>query len=467
MMVSKKLKGDLIYFGFSEQKNELKKKLGASDFSLDLGDITIFTKHKTKILLVGLGKKKDYESKKTLHKIKTTIKSSCKNPILKHSKHLTLIPPSQDEEIILDFLDSIILGNYEWTKYKSDKSKKPDMILFAKPTTLVLNHKKILENINKARDLVNENADIATSLFMEKEIKNLIKNKPNFKLEILDEKQMKKKGLNLFLAVNSASQYKPRLIIVKYTGNKKSKNYTALIGKGMTFDSGGLNLKPTGYIETMREDMAGSATVYGVLRSVVEFRPKINLIFGFAMAENMIGPKSYKPGDVIKSYSGKTVEIKNTDAEGRLVLADSNSYITKNYPVKTTINIATLTGAVVVALGNDHIGLMSDNQELANKLLTIGKEIDDPIWQLPIYPDLKEHVKSKIADIKNIGLPKGNAGTISAGEFLRQFVLKGEWAHLDIAGTAFVDGSSRLYFSHGATGSGIKLLTYFVLFKNQ
>jgi len=177
------------------------------------------------------------------------------------------------------------------------------------------------------------------------------------------------------------------------------------------------------------------------------------------MAENATDGASYKPGDIIKSYSGKTVFVGNTDAEGRLVLADAISYVCRNYKPKRIIDLATLTGACIVALGYDYTGLMSDDDQLANRLLSSARRTDDRIWQLPIYPELKEHVKSPIADIKNLGLPKGVAGTVSAAEFLRQFVEGAKWAHLDIAGTSFVDGDSRLYFGHGASGAGVRLVT--------
>ncbi|MCK5023979.1 MAG: leucyl aminopeptidase family protein, partial [Candidatus Aenigmarchaeota archaeon] len=280
-------------------------------------------------------------------------------------------------------------------------------------------------------------------------------------LKILKEKELVKNKMNLHLAVNKGSKKEPMLIIAKYNGGKGK--YTAFIGKGLTFDSGGLNLKPSGYLETMREDMGGSAAVLGALRNTLELRPKKNILFVLGVAENAIGPNATKPGDVIKSYEGKTVEIANTDAEGRLVLADANAYITKNYDVKTVVNIATLTGAVVAALGFDHSAVMSTKQKIADELIAIGKEVDEPVWQLPMYDELKEHVKSKYADIKNVGLPKGAAGTVSAGEFLRQFARDKDWAHLDIAGTAFVEGDGRSYYGFGATGSGVRLLSNYAL----
>ena len=185
------------------------------------------------------------------------------------------------------------------------------------------------------------------------------------------------------------------------------------------------------------------------------------MLFVCAIAENLIDARSYKPGDVFKGYSGKTVEINNTDAEGRLVLADAISYVVKNYKPARLIDIATLTGACVVALGHDYTGLMTTDDNLSRALVHASNATDDRIWRLPIYPELKDHVKSSIADIKNTGL-KGAAGAISAAEFLRQFTSDTPWAHLDIAGTSYVEGGSRWYYSFGATGAGVRLLTNYL-----
>jgi leucyl aminopeptidase len=301
-----------------------------------------------------------------------------------------------------------------------------------------------------------------TSEYIEKVIRQLTSGKKNISLEILNRKELKAKGLNLHLAVNQASPKEPKLIIVKYQGGATGDPYTALVGKGITFDTGGLNIKPTGSMETMRTDMSGAAAVVGILKNVLALGVKKNIIFVCTLAENAIGSASYKPGDVFVSYSDKTVEIGNTDAEGRLVLADAISYLIKNYKPERLIDLATLTGACVVALGYDYAALVTKDDEFSRQLVHSSNETDDRIWRLPIYPELKEAVKSQVADIKNVGFPKGAAGTLTAAEFLHQFTEGTKWAHLDIAGTAFVDGQSRLYYGHGATGFGVRLLTHFV-----
>ena len=273
---------------------------------------------------------------------------------------------------------------------------------------------------------------------------------------------MQAKGLNLHLAVNQSSNKEPKLVIVKYAGGKKEEGYTAIIGKGVTFDTGGLNLKPSGSIETMKIDMAGAAAVCGILKNTLALGIQKNLLFVLGIAENSIGSAAYKPGDVITGYAGKSVEIGNTDAEGRLVLADAFAYVVKNYKPTKMIDLATLTGACVVALGFDYTGLFSNDDELARDLENAAKETDDRAWRLPVYPEMKEYIKSPIADLKNTSNVKGG-GACTAATFLQQFTEGTTWAHLDIAGSSFVDGSNRMYFTHGATGSGVRLVTEYLL----
>jgi len=310
--------------------------------------------------------------------------------------------------------------------------------------------------------LINDNADTVTSEFLEKAVKDIIRGNKNIRLEILNRKELKAKGLNLHLAVNQGSNKEPKLIIVRYEAGAKNEDYTAFIGKGMTFDTGGLNLKPTGSIESMKIDMSGAATVCGLLKNVLALGIKKNLLFVLGIAENSIGSAAYKPGDVITGYAGKSVEIGNTDAEGRLVLADALSYVVKNYKPAKMIDLATLTGACVVALGFDYTGLFSYSDELADQLLKAAQETDDRAWRLPVYTELKEYIKSPIADLKNISSVKGG-GASTAAEFLHQFTEGTTWAHLDIAGSSFTEGAGRMYYGHGATGAGVRLLTNYLL----
>ncbi|MFA6378518.1 MAG: leucyl aminopeptidase, partial [Candidatus Omnitrophota bacterium] len=411
-------------------------------FSAEEGETFPLLIKQVPALIVGLGN--DKEISKT--SLRVAVKQALASPYIRGLESVSIFPHAQDDETIFGIIEGATLGIYKWQKYialKKDKKVLSSVTIAAPSKGLYLDQVKICGGVNYARDFVNDNSNVVHSLLFEKEIKRLVKGRKNIHLDILTEKDLKKKGLNLILAVNRASQYPPRLMIIRYQGLKKSSDYTAIVGKGITFDTGGLNLKPTGSIETMRSDMAGAAAVLGVLKNAISLGVKKNILFVVAIAENAIGKSAQKPGDVVKSYDGKTVEIANTDAEGRLVLADAMAYVVKNYKPSRMIDIATLTGACAVALGHDHSGLMSNDDKLAETLLKMGQITDDRLWRLPLYAELKTYVKSQYADLKNSGLPRGIGGTMSAAEFLRQFVGDTKWAHLDIAGTAFAEAQGR------------------------
>jgi len=444
----------------SDVQKQIKLLQKTKKFSAALHETFPVVIQKRFYLIVGLGKQKELTS--TILRI--AVRQAMLSVHFKKAKSIHCVIHDSSDESARGYVEGILLGSYQWKKYISETSNlgKKRINIDVSPKKLYQELVNVCDGVNLARDLVNDNADTVTSVFVEQTIKSIVKGKKNVSLEILNEKELKKKGLNLHLAVNQGSKYPPKLIIARYQGDPKSKKYIAIVGKGITFDTGGLNLKPSGYMETMRTDMGGAAAVIGILKNTISLKLKKNLLFVCAMAENAIGSGAYKPGDVIKSYSGKTVEIGNTDAEGRLVLADALGYISKNYKPEYVIDLATLTGACVVALGYDYTGLVSNNDKLANQILNSSKKTDDRAWQLPSYAELKDHLKSQYADLKSTGLPKGAAGTCSAAEFLRQFIGDAKWAHLDIAGTSFVEGSSRGYFGFGATGSGVRLLTDFL-----
>lgn len=444
-------------------KDSVTRVLDAGQFSADNGQLFPLINGKQVVLLAGVGKKSDLSTTA----LRSTLRGALLSAYLKKIKDVEIIVHDSKDDVIKAAIEAALIGTYAWEKYKTpDKNDRTvarkHVFLAVAPKREYAQAAAICEGVNLTRDLINDNADTITSAYFEKTVRNLIKGKKNISLEVLNKKEMEKYGLGLHLAVNQGSNKEPKLIIARYHGTSKDGDYTAIIGKGMTYDTGGLNLKPTGHIETMRQDMSGAAAVVGTLKNTLALDLKKNVIFACVMAENAIDALSYKPGDVIRGYSGKTVEIGNTDAEGRLVLADAFSYIIKNYKPARMIDIATLTGACVVALGHDYTGLVASDDKLAQKLSQAAEVTDDRVWRLPIYPELKDSVKSQIADIRNTGFPKGAGGTITAAEFLRQFTEGTPWAHLDIAGTAFVDGKQRMYFGHGATGASVRLLTYFL-----
>jgi leucyl aminopeptidase len=444
-------------------RNAIKSVFDAGQFHGDDKEIFPLILNKKVVLLVGVGQ----PDQNNMTSLRCTVRQAVLSSYLKSSAAIEIIPQSSDENTIRAILEGILIGGYSWDKYKTVSEKTVKVL--DKDYTIVSASKRVYEEtiitcqgLTLTRNLINDNADTVDADFIETTILGLIRGKKNIALEVLNRKEMKAKGLNLHLAVNQGSLKDPKLIIVKYSGAGKNQGYTALVGKGITFDTGGLNLKPTGHIETMRCDMSGAAAVIGTLKNVLALNLKANIIFAVGVAENCIGSGAYKPGDVFRGYNGKTVEILNTDAEGRLVLADALAYVEKNYKPSRFIDLATLTGACVIALGYDYTGLVSNDDDLARELVMLSQETDDRAWQLPSYSEIRDYVKSEIADLKNVGLPKGAAGTLTAAEFLRNFVNDTPWVHLDIAGTAFVDGKGRQYYSHGATGAGVRLLTAFL-----
>lgn len=277
----------------------------------------------------------------------------------------------------------------------------------------------------------------------------------SLKCEILEEKDMRKLGMNSLLSISKGSIEPPKLISLTYknAGNAKP---IVLVGKGVTFDSGGISLKPGNTMDEMKFDMCGGASTLGVIRTIAQLRAKINLTIVVPAVENMPAHNASKPGDVVKSMSGQTIEILNTDAEGRMILCDALTYVKKFNP-KVVIDIATLTGSVVVALGKHNTGLMSNNQSLADEIMSASKTALDGVWQLPLEEEYDEQLKSNFADMANISGP-GGAGTLTAACFLARFTKDYRWAHLDIAGTAWVSGHKK-----GATGRPVPLLVQYIL----
>jgi leucyl aminopeptidase len=423
------------------------------------GEVLPLLVGKCLVVLFGVGK----EDKLTLASLRVLVRRALMFGYFKKAADIELVPHKDEAGVIKAVIDSQTLGTYAWKKYitkkKDDKTvEKKTLHIVASSKAEYIEMEKIAACANFARDLVNENADVTTAEYLERTVRGILKGKSGFKLEVLDRKKLQQKKFGLLLAVNKGASKEPRVVIVQYNGGKKKDPYIAFVGKGLTFDSGGLNLKPSGSMETMREDMSGAAAVIGALKAAFELKIKKNIIFAFGAAENAIDANAYKPGDVFAGYSGKTVEIGNTDAEGRLVLADVLSYVIDRYKPVRVVDLATLTGACVVGLGKDYAGLMSNDDALAQEILASADATDDRAWRLPMYPELRDMIKSKIADIKNTSNQRGTAGSMTAAEFLHSFVGKTPWAHLDIAGTAFVDGDSRMYFGHGATGYGVRLI---------
>lgn len=356
------------------------------------------------------------------------------------------------------------LRTYSFTKYKS-KPSKVKKLSSAKILTATVAAAKtryasldaVATGVHLARDLVNEPANILHPESFASEIKKL--SKLGLVIEVLDEKQMAKLGMGALLGVALGSPRKPRLCIMRWDGGKKGDQPVAFIGKGVTFDTGGISIKPSGGMEDMKGDMGGAACVTGLMAALAGRKAKVNAIGVVGLVENMPDGNAQRPGDVVTSMSKQTIAVLNTDAEGRLVLADALWYTQDRFKPKFMINLATLTGAILVALGKEHAGLFSNDDKLSDQLAGVGQDTRERVWRMPLAPEYDKLIDSDIADMKNIG---GRlAGSITAGQFLQRFVNDVPWAHLDVAGTAMDAVKSPINQSWGS-GWGVRLLDLLV-----
>ena len=312
----------------------------------------------------------------------------------------------------------------------------------------------VAAGVELARECANRPGNHCTPSWLADEARRLGKSH-GLEVEVLGRKEIEKLGMGCFLAVAQGSSQPPRFIVLQYKGAAKSAPPLVLVGKGITFDTGGISIKPAGEMDEMKFDMGGAASVLGTVRAVAQLKPKINLVGLIPACENMPGGNAVKPGDVVTSMSGQTVEILNTDAEGRLILCDALTYAERFKPA-AVVDIATLTGACVIALGHHRSGLFSPDDALAAELDRAGQAALDPCWRLPLDDEYDEGLKSNFADMGNVGPRAG--GAITAAMFLKRYTSKYPWAHLDIAGTAWKSGAAK-----GATGRPVPLLTQFVL----
>ena len=365
-------------------------------------------------------------------------------------------------------LEKIIHGaklkSYSFDIYKS-KNKKNEKIylnIVGKQKNSNVLRKKLdalLEGVFFTRDLVSEPGNI---LHPDEYAKRLIKLKKfGLKVTVYDEKKLKMLGFNALLGVGQGSIRGSYLVTMEWNGSKSKSKPLAFVGKGVCFDTGGISLKPARFMEDMTYDMAGSAVVAGLMKNFALRKAKINAIGVVGLVENMPGGNAQRPGDIVKSFSGKTIEVLNTDAEGRLVLADALTFTEKKFKPNLIIDLATLTGAIIVSLGSEYAGLFSNDDKLSKQIFDAGKKVDEKVWRLPLHKNYDKLMDSKIADVQNINYV-GGAGSTTAAQFLQRFILnKTPWAHLDIAGMAFSKYAGALN-SGGVTGYGVRLLNEFV-----
>lgn len=363
------------------------------------------------------------------------------------------------------------LGNYSFNKYKTDSNKdrkKQEQTTSLTFLGLSLGTKEftractvgdtIAEATNLARRLVAEPAAYMTPIRLAQEAR-IVANNFGLSCRIMNRQQIGKLGMGALLGVAQGAKAEPRFIVMRYTA-PGAKKTVAFVGKGITFDSGGLSLKPAQSMETMKYDMAGAAAVIAAMQAVGKLKPAVSVLAVVAAAENMPGGNALHPGDVLFAMNGKTIEVNNTDAEGRLILADALYYAAKQN-VDEIIDLATLTGAIVSALGKVAAGIMGSDQKLIDRLIAAGQQAGEKLWQLPLFEEYKESLKSDIADLKNAGA-RGEAGSACAAMFLKEFVDNTPWAHLDIAGPAWLD-KDRDECNKGGTGFGVRTLCHYLL----
>ena len=367
---------------------------------------------------------------------------------------------SKHENLVGHFLHGLKLKSYEFNKYKTKKETRLISINVLgnknKPSAQrQLKFKSLEEGTFYARDLVSEPGNILHPDEYSKRLNSL--RKDGLKINIYDEKKLKKLGMNALLGVGMGSIRGSYLVTMEWNGTKNSSKPLAFVGKGVTFDTGGYSLKPARFMEDMTYDMAGSAAVVGLMKSLALRKAKINAVGVVGLVENMVSGGAQRPGDIVKSYSGKTIEVLNTDAEGRLVLADALTFTEKKFKPKFMIDLATLTGAIIVSLGSEYAGLFSNDDKLSKQILNAGEKVEEKLWRMPLHKNYDKLMNSKNADMQNINYV-GGAGSTTAAQFLQRFVLnKTPWAHLDIAGMAFSKYGGALN-SGGATGFGVRLL---------
>jgi leucyl aminopeptidase len=445
-----------------EKAMKLKEFGGKKDESVslyDLPDVNI-----RRVVFTGLGKFEDLDSENLREMAGKTVKSGIKIDL----PNLWFAVPAAEKmkltpaELIESFLEGAYLGNHIFQKYKEDKKKKPlKQISFqvAKPIAEKYRHlcsriATICEGTHLAREWVSTPSNDKTPEKFARSIVSLAK-KQRLKVQVINEAQLKQKKFGALLAVAGGSQSKPSLVVLehKFPGAKKT---VALVGKGVTFDSGGLNIKTGNFMSDMKSDMSGAAAVAATLITAARLKSKVNLIGAIPIVENMPSGRAIRPGDIVRSYSGKTVEIGNTDAEGRLILIDAMAYVRKRYKPETMIDLATLTGACVVALGDKIAGVFSRDDDLADAITAAGDNTHERCWRLPMPEDYKELLKSDFADINNMpGSRYG--GAITAALFLSEFVGDTRWAHIDIAGPAYLK-KENAYCGPGGSGFGVRLL---------
>lgn len=453
---------------FDEVANRtLSAVLENEDFRGESGQVEVlhFTQKNLpkRLLLVGLGKKDNFNLNEMRKAAGTAVRNAQSRKINTFAVELFGSEVSEHSlsEQVQAVTEGLMLGSYQFTEYKT---REKDKIFLSREAIILSENDVETKDIERAsaiarasmfaRDLASYPSNELTPGRMADEAKKIAK-RGGFKCTVYDREQFEKMGMGGLGGVAKGTDEPPKFILMEYNGGKKGDAPVAFVGKGITFDSGGISIKPSKSMDEMKFDMCGAGAVLGIFHAIAEIKPEINAIGIAVSTENMPGGHAYKPGDILTAYNGKTIEVLNTDAEGRLALADGLSYASKEYNPKYMVNFATLTGAAVVALGHRATAIMGNNDDLVKDIINAGEYTGERCWQLPLWDDYSQDMKSEIADVKNIGFQ--GAGTITAGAFLKEFVGETKWAHLDIAGTAWWS-EDQPYVPKGPSGVGVRLI---------
>ncbi len=421
---------------------------------------TIRLKNKIKrLVLLGLGKKEKFDENKAREAAAKAAVFVRENKVTNFS--FVLFEDMNPYNAAYTIIEGVRLSLYQFLEFRTsglDEITRVDGFTLVSDGNNFIDLDRairkaiiVCDAVNFTRDMQNNPSNVATPTYIAEQAKKLAKKFSKVKCKVLEKKEIKKEGMGGLLAVNSGSLHPPKFIIIEYNGGK---NTLCFVGKGITFDSGGISIKPSTKMEDMKFDMSGGAVVLGLIYAAARLNLPFKIIGLIPATENLPGGSAYKPGDIVRLYNGKTAEIINTDAEGRLVLADALAY-SKRFNPSAVIDFATLTGACVVSLGDVYAGVFSDDNLLCEKLINAGEKTGEILWRLPLHDKYKDGIKSSVADIKNCGPREG--GAISAAMFLKEFVGCKRWAHIDIAGTAYTDSNGNALNPKGGTGFGVRI----------
>ncbi|MDP6820007.1 MAG: leucyl aminopeptidase [Candidatus Marinimicrobia bacterium] len=434
----------------------LSKAMDLGDVKGKSGETNMFYINGQRILLIGLGKKNKFNASG----VRLAAGKASRAAISKKVGSVAVECFCSGLESCQAMGEGLVLGSYQFLDYKTKDEKNFEL---KSATVIGCDHDEITKGtaIGKAvcfaRDLANHPGNVTTPSRLAEEAGEIAK-EGGMKITVFDRKEITAMGMGALAGVAQGTDEPPKFIVLEYFGSDESQNPKILVGKGLTFDAGGISIKPSSKMDEMKYDMCGSAVVLGVFKALAALKPKLNVVGIVPSTENLVGAKAYKPGDILTAYNGKTIEVLNTDAEGRLILADGLSYASKHYEPEYILDFATLTGAVLVALGHVAAGVMGTDEDLMRLVKESSVNAEEKVWELPLWPEFRKQVKSKIADVKNTGAAR-QAGTIAGAAFLKEFV--GDripWVHFDIAGTAWGGKPTSIDPKGSATGWGVRLV---------